>query len=449
MKNELVDRGWQQMNALLDEHMPSERKTPIWWWTALPVVLISSLIIWFWMNDVDSASDAIESQSGSPVAVMNEESFDTQVNHPYITIPDQIDNKVEKSDVQVNSDWRTSSTDRSSIKTHIETDAHSMNHAGIAVKDRKIDHAEPSSQHQHPSSMILDENIDQIGKSPVDSAFDQMVINENASILDPLQSLAHIDHRPIAFISSNAKLSIESLAFHGQNHDADEKNDSRVGYWLGMGVGSYDHALNYGLSMGIRWPISQRLGMSLGASLRQLNLSPSDSPKATAYDFQNVTYFTQFLAVNNVAPRTFHKRSWEVTVPIALDYQIINHLGFYSKIELGALTGHHLTYNPIMETEVRRSPVFTDDQLGVSDLIYTKDVFVAKFELGMRYQIAKQIALLASYSAYLSDINRGTQYTNANQLEHLTNQQIDRDFYQLRSNEDRPRGAHLGLEIRF
>ena len=456
MSQDLANRGWSQMEILLDEHLPVRRKrplAPLFWFAGMIVAGLLTYAI-FQVLSPDEKAQPVTSNPDTEVAISPEKNSASGKNETS-TVHEKTETSNYRSQA-ISSQNNISNSENNSItnrQTSATSNKRQKNNHGTSTSRQPLKIVDPAivDQRATPSFDHLRRSDASSTSSPsINSTTSDDKGYERPTVAGPLRPDAttalHIAPlKTIAFTPDTELPGLSEMALREKS-----KRYHKIELY---GQGSYTSDL-YSVSIGANMyhhsgkKLSLSSGLEIGYDRYNAYEATSSVALPTAMIFESSLTYSNYLGMHNIPSASFIHSTLSVYTPILFHF---NHrkISVFGGIKPGIQLQQKLNYAPVRVQDDDRNPDIDQGSLTAKDFFHQKSIGVMQVTGGINYFINPKLTLGIVYSSMLSNINRGVQYASADQLETIQASEIHRSFYSIPSTELKPQFFGIRAGYRF
>jgi hypothetical protein len=465
MNDVFVNKGWEKMEVLLDEHMPVQHKRRVagylWLFAGLLVALTAYGI--YEITSLKSKETILPSASVEQFSITS--NLD-QNPAPTADNPNEIDNTIKSIAAD-----QTASTDFNEKKPFTATTKSQQSATKVKNSEHKILVSPTPNLNKTPkvSSNRIDQNIAREiqGKNQQDSELmnleNSLVNNTSVSTEETNESTLSQDRfiqsaamHALAFMDGTL---LSNLSVHNISPLSYEpirmKSKARsqlTRYEIYASAQHSDDFSGAAIGFNLRHQLFAKLSLTTGIELVHHSYKSMRAPgntSPTSAMFESSVAFSQYLVENDVHAIDFISNITSIYLPLQVHYHVWPKLSLAIGLKPGVQLDQNLTYDVLEEGNSSRNPQVGNDGHQADDFLNQNAIAVVDASFGLNYQISNHLSAGICYHHSLSNYGRGIQYAGIDQLEAQQVGDVDRRFYSLDSKEIKPNTLDLRLLYQF
>ena len=485
MNDELVNRGWQQMELLLDERMPVERKrryAGFYWLAGAAILLTAIAALYFYASTQNAPIASNQNQKNNSVQIASEKlntvSADAEQAHASIInqnspAPNSTINNNNKSTesnakaIHLKSDEKPAQKTFSNNKN--QSNSQTLNSRAVQPKtNHNISQSTSNFVEQtNKSANTLSTDISLSQNSVITGQ--SMLSNQQPTLQEQINNTVSIRHNLINpdlfnpsierldLLSLNPldyKISSPSLALNTLTIQPKPSTMNSSGRWeIYMDGLAGNELIGASLGIALVHRISSKFSLTTGIEFDHYRLNDfkreNNSSLPSDEIFNSGNTYSSYLADNSIKSSQFISSISSIFAPINLRYALCNKMEMAIGIRPGVQVHQKISYAPVATSEIGRNPSIDNGNLTAEDFFYRKSVAVVQTSFGINYHLSSKFSIGSFYRISLSDYGRSVQYSSINKLGQLGAGEIDRRFFSIDSKEISPNLLGLRLTFRF
>ncbi len=479
MSQELANKGWEQMEHLLDKHLPVKRRrrvAPVYWISIVATIIALSGFIF--IRSFNEQSPTLDQTPETTIAKTDKpqhtflEQRETNISEFNQTITtDQADLETPINSSTPPSDNHTANISSNNVPSDlnetmvsnkvelapvIESDLHKTQPGAVKHKsstltenhtsktfDIQVENGAKENALPIISSNDLKKSTDAVahmkqGETPAKSLNSTLMLLPFADIflLNPSRLTENnLSTKVIQPVITNSKTSSPySLSSYARVDVSSDITEGLIGVDLTRKMGKF---------------LSMRIGIAYGYGYHDAFEADDIADVPTEVIFTSSLTYSGYLADNQIAPSSFLKSTSTLYLPFSLGYNISNNVSLRAGFQPGIQFHRRLTYAPIQTVNSTRNPQIGNGQLTARDYFYQKSIGVLAGNIELDYSISNRVSAGLLFNYFLSDVNRGIHYADPDHLESIEADEVDRRFYSIDEQENKPASIGLKLSYKF